>query len=36
MLELFATRGLAQEAVHVTRMAIGEGWSAALPRAMKR
>ncbi|MEJ5977873.1 phosphoenolpyruvate--protein phosphotransferase [Novosphingobium sp. PS1R-30] len=25
MLELFATRGLAQEAVHVTRMAIGEG-----------
>ena len=24
-LELFATRGLAQEAVHVTRMAIGEG-----------
>ena len=24
MLELFATRGLAQEAVHVTRMAIGE------------
>lgn len=25
MLELFATRGLAQEAVHVTRMAVGEG-----------
>jgi phosphotransferase system, enzyme I, PtsP len=25
MLELFATRGLAQEAVHVTRMGIGEG-----------
>ena len=25
MLELFATRGLAQEAVHVTRMDIGEG-----------
>ena len=25
MLELFATRGLAQEAVHVTRLAIGEG-----------
>ncbi len=25
MLELFATKGLAQEAVHVTRMAIGEG-----------
>ncbi|MGH6787469.1 MAG: phosphoenolpyruvate--protein phosphotransferase [Novosphingobium sp.] len=25
MLELFATRGLAQEAVHVTRMALGEG-----------
>jgi len=25
MLELFATRGLKQEAVHVTRMAIGEG-----------
>ena len=25
MLELFATRGLAQEAVHVTRMSIGEG-----------
>jgi phosphotransferase system enzyme I (PtsP) len=25
MLELFATQGLAQEAVHVTRMAIGEG-----------
>ena len=25
MLELFATRGLAQEAVHVTRMAIAEG-----------
>ena len=25
MLELFATRGLAQEAVHVTRMAMGEG-----------
>ena len=25
MLELFATRGLNQEAVHVTRMAIGEG-----------
>ncbi|MDP3907876.1 phosphoenolpyruvate--protein phosphotransferase [Novosphingobium sp.] len=25
MLELFATRGLAQEAVHFTRMAIGEG-----------
>ncbi len=25
MLELFATEGLAQEAVHVTRMAIGEG-----------
>ncbi|MEY4159525.1 MAG: hypothetical protein RLZZ136_146 [Pseudomonadota bacterium] len=25
MLELFATRGLSQEAVHVTRMAIGEG-----------
>ncbi len=25
MLELFATRGLAQAAVHVTRMAIGEG-----------
>ncbi|MBO9601785.1 MAG: phosphoenolpyruvate--protein phosphotransferase [Novosphingobium sp.] len=24
-LELFATRGLAQEAVHVTRMAVGEG-----------
>ena len=24
-LELFATKGLAQEAVHVTRMAIGEG-----------
>ena len=25
MLELFATRGLSQEAVHVTRMALGEG-----------
>jgi phosphotransferase system, enzyme I, PtsP len=25
MLELFATRGLAQEAVHVTRMSVGEG-----------
>jgi len=25
MLELFATRGLAQEAVHVTRMGVGEG-----------
>jgi phosphotransferase system enzyme I (PtsP) len=25
MLELYATRGLAQEAVHVTRMAVGEG-----------
>ena len=25
MLELYATRGLAQEAVHVTRMSIGEG-----------
>ena len=25
MLELFATRGLSQDAVHVTRMAIGEG-----------
>ncbi|MFM5894733.1 MAG: phosphoenolpyruvate--protein phosphotransferase, partial [Novosphingobium sp.] len=25
MLELFATRGLSQEAVHVTRLAIGEG-----------
>src|SRR5690348_8478120 len=25
MLELFATRGLSQSAVHVTRMAIGEG-----------
>lgn len=25
MLELFATRGLSQEAVHVTRMAVGEG-----------
>ena len=25
MLELFATRGLAQEAVHVTRLGIGEG-----------
>ena len=25
MLELFATKGLAQEAVHITRMAIGEG-----------
>ncbi|MFM5907814.1 MAG: phosphoenolpyruvate--protein phosphotransferase [Novosphingobium sp.] len=25
MLELFATKGLAQEAVHVTRMALGEG-----------
>ncbi len=25
MLELFATKGLAQEAVHVTRMAVGEG-----------
>ena len=25
MLELFATRGLAQEAVHVTRLAVGEG-----------
>ena len=25
MLELFATKGLAQEAVHVTRMDIGEG-----------
>ena len=25
MLELFATRGLAQEAVHITRMAVGEG-----------
>jgi len=25
MLELFATRGLAQEAVHVTRLALGEG-----------
>jgi phosphotransferase system, enzyme I, PtsP len=25
MLELFATRGLSQEAVHVTRMSIGEG-----------
>ena len=25
MLELFATQGLAQEAVHVTRMALGEG-----------
>jgi len=25
MLELFATRGLEQEAVHITRMAIGEG-----------
>jgi phosphotransferase system enzyme I (PtsP) len=25
MLELFATKGLAQEAVHVTRMGIGEG-----------
>ena len=25
MLELFATKGLAQEAVHVTRMSIGEG-----------
>ncbi len=25
MLELFATKGLAQEAVHVTRMGVGEG-----------
>ena len=25
MLELFATRGLSQDAVHVTRMALGEG-----------
>ena len=25
MLELFATRGLMQEAVHVTRMSVGEG-----------
>ena len=25
MLELFATRGLSQEAVHVTRMGVGEG-----------
>jgi phosphotransferase system enzyme I (PtsP) len=25
MLELFATRGLEQAAVHVTRMAVGEG-----------
>ncbi|MXO62294.1 phosphoenolpyruvate--protein phosphotransferase [Qipengyuania oceanensis] len=35
MLELFATRGLNQSAVHVTRMAIGEGLTGTLAQNME-
>ena len=34
MLELFATRGLNQDAVHVTRLAIGEGLVGSLAAAV--
>ena len=35
MLELFATRGLTQEAVHVTRLAWARAWSARSPRRVE-
>ncbi len=35
MLELFATRGLSQEAVHVTRMALGEGLVGTIGRGVE-
>jgi phosphotransferase system enzyme I (PtsP) len=35
MLELFATRGLNQSAVHVTRMAIGEGLTGAIAQKVE-
>ena len=35
MLELFATRGLNQSAVHVTRMAIGEGLTGAIAKKVE-
>jgi phosphotransferase system enzyme I (PtsP) len=35
VLELFATRGLAQEAVHVTKLALGEGLVGAIAQNME-
>ncbi len=36
LLELFATRGLTQEAVHVTKLALGEGLVGTSPRMSRR
>jgi phosphotransferase system enzyme I (PtsP) len=35
VLELFATLGLNQSAVHVTRLAMGEGWSGRSPKTCR-